>query len=82
MARINQDISTLAIHSDDHLALTADVAPPIHVSTTYRYPGGIGHQRGNVTPDELVTRKERQQQQTGVPTVRQFRQHPVVTSRN
>ena len=30
--------STLAIHADDHLAATSDVAPPLHVSTTFRYP--------------------------------------------
>lgn len=30
--------STLAIHADDHLNQTTDVAPPIHLSTTYRYP--------------------------------------------
>lgn len=30
--------STLAIHADDHLSQTTDVAPPIHLSTTYRYP--------------------------------------------
>ncbi|KAL7275072.1 hypothetical protein RUND412_002007 [Rhizina undulata] len=29
--------STLAIHADDHLASTTDVAPPIHVSTTFKY---------------------------------------------
>lgn len=30
-------LETLTIHSDDHLALTSDVSPPIHVSTTFRY---------------------------------------------
>jgi hypothetical protein len=30
--------STLAIHADDHLnTRLSDVAPPLHVSTTYRY---------------------------------------------
>lgn len=57
MAR-NLDISTLAIHADDSLALTADVAPPIHVSTTFRYPGGHGSMHKNVSPDDLVTAKE------------------------
>lgn len=55
MAR-NLDISTLAIHADDSLALTADVAPPIHVSTTFRYPGGHGSIQGS--PDDLVSAKE------------------------
>ena len=30
--------STLAIHADDALNVVPDVAPPIHVSTTFRYP--------------------------------------------
>lgn len=51
----NLNFSTLAIHADDSLALTADVAPPIHVSTTFRYPGGHGNPHG---PDELKTAKE------------------------
>ena len=29
--------STLAIHADDHLNTAIDVAPPLHVSTTFRY---------------------------------------------
>ena len=29
--------STLAVHADDHLNDTTDVAPPLHVSTTFRY---------------------------------------------
>ncbi|RMZ87906.1 hypothetical protein DV736_g4868, partial [Chaetothyriales sp. CBS 134916] len=30
--------STLAVHADDALNVVTDVAPPIHVSTTFRYP--------------------------------------------
>ncbi|OJD17984.1 hypothetical protein AJ78_01941 [Emergomyces pasteurianus Ep9510] len=30
--------STQALHADDALNLVADVAPPIHLSTTFRYP--------------------------------------------
>ncbi|KAI9796190.1 MAG: hypothetical protein M1833_006441 [Piccolia ochrophora] len=30
--------STQAMHADDYLNRTADVAPPLHVSTTYAYP--------------------------------------------
>ncbi|KAI9759899.1 MAG: hypothetical protein M4579_002024 [Chaenotheca gracillima] len=29
--------ATQAVHADDHLSQTADVAPPLHVSTTFRY---------------------------------------------
>ena len=29
--------STLGIHGDDHLNNVTDVAPPMHVSTTFRY---------------------------------------------
>jgi hypothetical protein len=30
--------STLAVHADEVLRLVDDIAPPIHVSTTYKYP--------------------------------------------
>jgi hypothetical protein len=30
--------STLAVHGDDQLNDSTDVAPAMHVSTTYRYP--------------------------------------------
>lgn len=30
-------LSSLAIHADDSLNSGTDVAPPLHVSTTYRY---------------------------------------------
>jgi cystathionine gamma-synthase len=30
--------STLAVHGDDPLNDSTDVAPAMHVSTTYRYP--------------------------------------------
>ena len=33
----NYRIATLAIHADDHLANTNDVASPIHLSSTYAY---------------------------------------------
>ena len=39
------DLSTLAIHGDDNLNQTADVAPALHVSTTFRY---------NSDPDKLI----------------------------
>ena len=34
----NVSPSTLAIHADDSLNIVTDVAPPVHVSTTFRYP--------------------------------------------
>lgn len=43
------DASTLAIHADDQLNHTPDVAPAIHVSTTFRYTDN---------PDKLVTVSE------------------------
>jgi hypothetical protein len=30
--------ATLAVHADEGLRLVDDIAPPIHVSTTYKYP--------------------------------------------
>lgn len=29
--------STIALHADDPVNVVTDVAPPLHVSTTYRY---------------------------------------------
>lgn len=37
--------STLGVHGDDGLNTSTDVAPAMHVSTTYRYPSN---------PDKLV----------------------------
>lgn len=34
----NVELATLALHADDPLNAIEDVAPPIHVSTTFRYP--------------------------------------------
>jgi hypothetical protein len=31
-------LASRAIHADDHLSRTQDVAPPLHVSTTFCYP--------------------------------------------
>ena len=36
--------STRSLHADDELNVVTDVAPPLHLSTTYRYPEN---------PDEL-----------------------------
>lgn len=30
--------STIAVHADDRINITTDVAPPIHTATTFRYP--------------------------------------------
>ena len=38
--------STLALHADDHLNRNTDVAPPIHLSTTFRY----GSDPSNLVP--------------------------------
>lgn len=34
---IDSRLTTAVIHADDHIAPTTDVAPAIHVSTTFRY---------------------------------------------
>ncbi len=41
--------ATQAIHADDHLNRTEDVAPAMHVSTTFRYAD---------KPEDLVTAKD------------------------
>lgn len=38
LSMLNLEPATLALHADDPLNAVEDVAPPIHVSTTYRYP--------------------------------------------
>ena len=40
---------TLALHADDHLNPTPDIAPPIHVSTNFHYLSN---------PDELVPARD------------------------
>ncbi|KAJ5821233.1 uncharacterized protein N7525_010517 [Penicillium rubens] len=45
MTSNNAHPSTKALHADDVLNLVTDVAPPIHLSTTFRYPND---------PDQLV----------------------------
>jgi O-acetylhomoserine/O-acetylserine sulfhydrylase-like pyridoxal-dependent enzyme len=42
--------ATLAVHADDVLNNVTDVAPPIHLSTTYRFAEN---------PDDLITANER-----------------------
>lgn len=37
--------ATLALHADDSVNVVSDVAPPLHLSTTYRYSDN---------PEELV----------------------------
>lgn len=39
------DILTQSNHADQSLAISTDVAPPIHTSTTFRFPDN---------PDELI----------------------------
>jgi cystathionine beta-lyase/cystathionine gamma-synthase len=31
-------LSTQSVHADDHLNVVDDVAPPVHITTTFRYP--------------------------------------------
>ena len=33
----NYSLGTIGIHADDSINVNADVAPPLHVSTTFRY---------------------------------------------
>jgi hypothetical protein len=35
---MSNGISTLSLHADDALNVVNDVAPPMHLATTYRYP--------------------------------------------
>ncbi|VVT56598.1 uncharacterized protein SAPINGB_P005170 [Magnusiomyces paraingens] len=38
MPPTNLAMASLQVHADDMLAATSDIAPPLHVSTTFRYP--------------------------------------------
>lgn len=49
------DLSTRAIHIDTQLSQTSDVAPPMSVSTTYRYPH-IGDLLEGAMPDSIYSR--------------------------
>ncbi|KAF7190520.1 putative trans-sulfuration enzyme [Pseudocercospora fuligena] len=42
-------LATLAIHADDQINQNVDVAPPLHVSTTFRYPSD---------PDKLIRERD------------------------
>ena len=44
----NSHPATLALHADDKLNLVTDVAPPIHLSTTFRFP----RESENLIPSE------------------------------
>jgi cystathionine beta-lyase len=50
----NVSPSTLALHADDPLNVVTDVAPPMHLSTTFRYARDPEHLRSvyGVPPDE------------------------------
>ncbi|KAA8913379.1 cystathionine beta-lyase [Sphaerosporella brunnea] len=37
LANLNLAPATLAVHADEHLTSSTDIAPPLHVSTTFRY---------------------------------------------
>lgn len=46
---LEAQFATLSIHADDRLNIVPDVAPPIHLATTFRY---------NDNPDELIPEAE------------------------
>lgn len=52
MAPLGPDvgISTRSLHADDAFNVATDVAPPLHVATTYRYAAN---------PDDLVPARDR-----------------------
>ena len=49
-------LSTLAIHADDHLPGTTDVAPPIHLSTNFEYPSDPSLLDPSRVPDFVYSR--------------------------
>jgi O-acetylhomoserine/O-acetylserine sulfhydrylase-like pyridoxal-dependent enzyme len=46
----NQDLATLALHADNDVPQGSDVAPPIHLSTTFRYRNSFHEQERSGGP--------------------------------
>ncbi|KAL1798151.1 hypothetical protein ACET3X_002188 [Alternaria dauci] len=46
--------STHGVHADDHVNILTDVAPPIHVATTFRYPDDPSQLQPVPTEGEFV----------------------------
>jgi cystathionine beta-lyase/cystathionine gamma-synthase len=46
--------STIAVHADDRINITTDVAPPIHTATTFRYPKNPGDYQPAPTEGEYL----------------------------
>lgn len=51
----NAHPATQALHADNRLNLVTDVAPPIHLSTTFRHPG---NPNDLVPPEDPIVRAE------------------------
>lgn len=43
---LDESFSSLSLHADDHLAESSDIAPPIGVSTTFRFPNPDASKNG------------------------------------
>ncbi|BFZ63680.1 hypothetical protein YB2330_004812 [Saitoella coloradoensis] len=63
-------LSTRAIHGDDKVNVVTDVAPPLHVSTTYRYPRN---------PSDLIPVSGDETPSTTEPHVYSRVSHPTTT---
>ena len=46
--------ATQAIHADDHLNIIEDVAPPLHVATTFRYASNPDHLRPTTEANDVT----------------------------
>ena len=55
----NAEPGTLALHADDRLNVVDDVAPPIHVSTTFRYPKDPNHLMPQSDGEDINVREKR-----------------------
>ncbi|KAH8552179.1 cystathionine gamma-synthase [Umbelopsis sp. PMI_123] len=70
MVHLDEDPSqlgfaSLAIHADDHLSTTTDVAPAIHVSTTYLQSGSLSDTKGNIYSRASTDTRDRVEQVLG-----------------
>lgn len=56
----NAHPATRALHADDSLNQVTDVAPPIHTSTTFRYPNDPGKLVPSEDPVVSTTKDHRE----------------------
>ncbi|KAL3488043.1 cystathionine gamma-synthase [Aspergillus germanicus] len=67
----NQDLATLALHADNDVLQESDIAPPVHLSTTFRYRNSLDGHEGSGGPriGPFVYSRDRAPSRTRLETV-------------